>query len=79
MVVLERIRSAEAKQLYLKGRDLQEKLRATDARPFFEQALAKDPGFTMAQVGLANSAGTAKEFFDGVSRAVALSAKASEP
>ena len=71
--------SAEAKQLYLKGRDLQEKLRATDARPFFEQALAKDPGFTMAQVGLANSAGTAKEFFDGVSRAVTLSAKASEP
>ncbi|HEY7922071.1 MAG TPA: hypothetical protein VII62_02740, partial [Vicinamibacteria bacterium] len=27
--------SAEAKQLYLKGRDLQEKLRATDARPLF--------------------------------------------
>ena len=71
--------SAEAKQLYLKGRDLQEKLRATDARPLFEQALAKDPTFTMAQVGLANSAGTTKEFFDGVSRAVALSAKASEP
>jgi tetratricopeptide (TPR) repeat protein len=71
--------SAEAKQLYLKGRDLQEKLRATDARPLFEQALAKDPAFTMAAVGLANSSGTAKEFFDGVSQAVALSAKASEP
>ena len=71
--------SPEAKQLYLKGRDLQEKLRATDARPLFEQALAKDPGFTLAAVGLANSSGTAKEFFAGVSRAVALSAKASEP
>src|SRR6185436_20522665 len=71
--------SAEAKQLYLKGRDLQEKLRATDARPLFEQALAKDPAFTLAAVGLANSSGTAKEFFDGVSRAVSLSAKASEP
>jgi tetratricopeptide (TPR) repeat protein len=71
--------SPEARELYLKGRDLQEKLRATDARPLFEQALAKDPGFTMAEVGLANSAGTAKGFFDGVARAVALSEKASEP
>jgi len=71
--------SPEAKQLYLKGRDLVEKLRATDARPFFEQAMAKDAGFTMAQVGLANSAGTAKEFFAAVSRAVTLSEKASEP
>ncbi len=71
--------SDEARQLYLKGRDLSEKLRATDARALFEQAAAKDPGFALAQVGLANSAGTAKEFFDAVARAVALSGKASEP
>ena len=64
--------SEEARQLYLKGRDLVEKLRATDARPLFLQAAAKDPGFAMAQVGLANSAGTAKEFFDAVGRATAL-------
>lgn len=71
--------SAEARQLYLKGRDLSEKLRATDAHALFQQAAAKDPGFALAQVGLANSAGTAKEFFDAVARAVSLADKASEP
>ena len=71
--------SDEARQLYLKGRDLVEKLRATDGRPYFQQAAAKDPGFALAQVGLANSAGTAKEFFDAVGRATALADKASEP
>src|SRR5713101_3070998 len=71
--------SAEARDAYLKGRDLSEKLRATDARKFYEQAAAKDPGFAMAQVGLANTAGTAKEFFAAVGRAVALAGKATEP
>jgi len=71
--------SDEARQLYLKGRDLSEKLRATDARALYQQAVAKDPGFALAQVGLANSAGTAKEFFDAVGRATALADKASEP
>jgi tetratricopeptide (TPR) repeat protein len=71
--------SEESRQLYLKGRDLAEKLRATDARALFQQAAAKDPGFALAQVGLANTAGTAKEFFDAVARAVALADKASEP
>jgi len=71
--------SEEARQLYLKARDLAEKLRATDARALFQQAAAKDPGFALAQVGLAGSAGTAKEFFDAVARAVALADKASEP
>ena len=71
--------SEEARQLYLKGRDLSEKLRATDARAFFQQAAAKDPGFALAQVGLANSSGTAKEFFDAVARATLLADKASEP
>jgi tetratricopeptide (TPR) repeat protein len=71
--------SEEARQLYLKGRDLTEKLRATDSRRLFEQAAAKDKTFALAQVGLANSAGSAKEFFDAVKNAVALADKASEP
>ena len=71
--------SEEARQLYLEGRDLSEKLRATDARARFEKAAAKDPGFALAQVGLANTSGTAKEFFDAAGRAVALGEKASEP
>lgn len=71
--------SEEARRLYLKGRDLQEKLRATDARPLFEQAAAKDPSFALAQVGLANTAGSAKEFFAAVKQAVILADKASAP
>ena len=70
--------SAEARELYLKGRDLTERLRATDARALFQQAAVKDPDLALAQVGLANTAGTAKEFFDAVGRAVALAGKASE-
>ena len=40
--------SPEARELYLKGRELAEKLRATDARKFYEQAVAKDPNFALA-------------------------------
>jgi tetratricopeptide (TPR) repeat protein len=71
--------SEEARKLFLEGRDLSEKLRATDARVLFEKAAAKDPGFALAQVGLANTAPNAKEFFAAVDKAVALAAKASEP
>lgn len=71
--------SKEARKLYLEGRDLSEKLRATDARVHFEKAAALDPGFALAQVGLANTSGTAKEFFEAVDRANTLAAKASEP
>jgi tetratricopeptide (TPR) repeat protein len=71
--------SAEAKQLYLEGRDLAEKLRATDAKVRFEKAVEKDPSFALAHIGLANSSGTAKEFFAEVDRANALADKVSEP
>jgi tetratricopeptide (TPR) repeat protein len=71
--------SEEARQLYLKGRDLAEKLRFTDSRKLFEAAAAKDASFALAQVGLANTSGTAKEFFEAVGKAVALTGKVSEP
>lgn len=71
--------SEEARQLYLKGRDLTEKLRAIDSPRLYEQAPEKNKTFALAQLGLANSAGSAKEFFEAVSRAVALADKASEP
>jgi tetratricopeptide (TPR) repeat protein len=70
--------SAEARQLYVQGRDLAEKLRATDARSLYEQAAAKDKTFALAHLGLANTAGTAKEFFDSLAQAVALADKVSE-
>src|SRR5882672_5838890 len=71
--------SEEARRLYLEGRELAEKLRATDSRKLFEQAVAKDKTFALAQVGLANTAGTAKEFFGALNQAIALSGKVSEP
>jgi tetratricopeptide (TPR) repeat protein len=70
--------SDEARQLYLKGRDLAEKLRATDARRFYEQAVAKDPNFALALVGLANTSGTNREFIDAATRAAAVAGQVSE-
>ena len=70
--------SEEARALYLKGRDLAEKLRATDARRFYEQAAAKDAGFALAYVGLANTSGTNREFVEAVTKAVGLASKVSE-
>src|SRR3954471_8645117 len=70
--------SDEARKLYVDGRDLLERLRATDARQLFEQAVAKDPNLALAYVGLANTAGTNREFVDAATKAVALASKVSE-
>lgn len=64
--------SDEARQLYLKARDLQEKLRATDARALYQKAVALDPNFALAHVGLATTSGTFKEFMDATTRAASL-------
>jgi tetratricopeptide (TPR) repeat protein len=70
--------SAEARDLYLRGRALTETLRATDARAFYKQAAEKDQGFALAYVGLANTSGTTKEFVDAVTRAAELADRVSE-
>jgi len=70
--------SDEARKLYLQGRDLAEKLKATDGRHFYEQAVAKDSGFALGYVGMANTSGTAKEFIDAATRAAALAGQVSE-
>ncbi len=70
--------SEEARKLYLQGRDLFEKLRAADARTYFEQAVAKDKSFALAHLGLANTAPSAKAFFDSAKEAVALAPRTSE-
>ena len=64
--------------MYLKGRDLAEKLRATDARRFYEQAVEKDKNFALGYVGLANTVATTKEFIDAVTRAASLAGGVSE-
>jgi tetratricopeptide (TPR) repeat protein len=71
-------KSEEARALYLKGRDLQEKLRATDAHEQFQKAAAADKDFALAQLGLANTAPSAKDFFAALKQATALVSKTSE-
>ena len=70
--------SAEAKQQYIKGRALAENLRGHDSRQFLRQAASKDPKFALAHYSLALSAPTAKDFFEHLKHAAALSNKASE-
>ncbi len=70
--------SQEARQLYLQGRDLTEKLRGTDAYPFFQKAVAKDPSFALAYCQLALTAPTNNEFFANLRKAVALAGKVTE-
>jgi tetratricopeptide (TPR) repeat protein len=69
--------SAEAKADFIKGRTLAENLRAHDSREYLRSAIAKDPGFALAHLNLANSSPTAKEFFEHLGHAVALAGKAS--
>jgi tetratricopeptide (TPR) repeat protein len=70
--------SADARRLYLQGRDLAEKLRITDARRLYSEAVASDGTFALAYLGLANTAGTTKEFIDATTRAAALAGGVSE-
>lgn len=63
--------SEEARAAYLKGRDLAEKLRATDAHAQFAIAVAKDPNLGVAYLGLSQTAGTTQEFFAAIDKAVA--------
>src|SRR5690348_2584893 len=70
--------SDEARKEYLAGRDLQEKLRITDSIAHFDKAISVDPNFALAELNRANVSPTAKEFFDHLSKAVALAAKASD-
>lgn len=63
--------SDEARELYLEGRERVENLQVAEGRALFEQALAQDPDFALAHLALANSAVTAKGFFEHLREAVA--------
>ncbi len=62
-------KSQKARDLFLQGRDLQERLRAQESRTFFQQAVAEDPEFAQAHYFLALTSPTAKEFFDAMKAA----------
>ncbi len=69
--------STEARTEFLKGRDMAEKLLITDSYSHFTRAASLDPNFAYAELSLANSAPTGKEFFEHLNKAVSLADKAS--
>ena len=70
--------SEEARKEFLQGRDFAEKLRAQDSVAHFDKAISLDPNFAAAELARANSAPTAKDFFEHLNRAVLLADKVSE-
>lgn len=69
--------SEEARKEFLQGRDKAERLLAQDSIQHFAKAISLDPNFAAAELGLANTSPTAKEFFDHLNKAVSLADKAS--
>jgi tetratricopeptide (TPR) repeat protein len=64
--------SKEAKQLFLQGRNLFEKLQVQKSLQYFQQAVEKDPKFAMAYLFLANAQPTTSGFFKYLEEAVSL-------
>jgi tetratricopeptide (TPR) repeat protein len=71
-------KSEEAKNEFLQGRDLADRLLAHDSLQHFQKAAGLDPEFASAELAWANSAPTAKEFFEHLNKAVSLADKASD-
>jgi tetratricopeptide (TPR) repeat protein len=70
--------SPEALDLYLQGRQLSDRLRYTDARGYFDRAVAKDTDFALAHLGVAMTSAISNEFFASLGRAVELSDKVTD-
>jgi tetratricopeptide (TPR) repeat protein len=71
-------KSEDAKNEFLQGRALAEKLLAQDSLAHFDRAIALDPEFAAAELARCNASPTAKEFFEHQQKAVSLADKASE-
>ncbi len=71
-------RSEDAREEFLRGRELFENLKRQEAAPHFKKALALDPSFALAAAYYAQSEGTARGFFDNLAKAGELSQAASE-
>jgi len=70
--------SEKARDYFLGGRDLFEKLRAQESIQFFERAIAEDSNFALAYIYLSQARAGTKEFFENLNRAVVLVDKVSE-
>ena len=70
--------SDKAREAFIEGRDLNERLRGTDAHGFFARAVALDPNFAWAHLLAGFTGSTNQEFFDSLARAVDLVERVSE-
>ncbi|UCB53524.1 MAG: tetratricopeptide repeat protein [Candidatus Zixiibacteriota bacterium] len=70
--------SETARENFLQGRDLFEKLRGQEARPFFERAIAEDPDFAMSYLFLSFVVPSAKGFWENLGKATELVDKVSQ-
>jgi tetratricopeptide (TPR) repeat protein len=70
--------SPEARNAYLKGRDLIDKLRSDEARPLLDEAISKDPNFAQAYLLRMVTATSVTEFFADLNSAEAAAHKVSE-
>jgi len=70
--------SDEARNFYLEGLSLTDKLRFQEARQFFEDAVNTDPDFALGHLNLAFTLPSAKEFFESFDKARALADKVSD-
>ena len=70
--------SEKARELFLEGRALNDKLRATDAHEYFTQAVEADPGFAWAHLLVGFTGSTAQEFWDSLEAAVEHAESASQ-
>lgn len=70
--------SAEARELFLKGRTLVDNLRLTDANPYFKKAIQLDPKFALAYLFDAQTSASGKEFFASLEKATGLVDNVSE-
>jgi len=70
--------SDQARNEFLLGRDLSERLLGQESLQHFDKAITLDPAFASAELALANNAATAKEFFHHQKRAMELADKVSE-
>jgi tetratricopeptide (TPR) repeat protein len=70
--------STEAREAYLKARDLLENLRIAEARPLLDEAIRKDPNFAMAHLLRAQTAISSNEAIEDLKAAVAAAGKATD-
>jgi tetratricopeptide (TPR) repeat protein len=71
-------KSAEARQEFLQGQSLSDRLLAQDSLQHFDKAISLDPDFASAELARANSSPTTNEFFAHQQKAMALAGKVSD-